>query len=78
MSPADFLVVRCTIAALERIPRSTWVAVLLATGGAGGPDDLDLTHALVAATPGGLHLPEGSSAWASVLYMALVAGAVAI
>jgi drug/metabolite transporter (DMT)-like permease len=33
---------------------------------------------LVAAAPGGIELPQGRSAWASVLYMALVAGAVAL
>jgi drug/metabolite transporter (DMT)-like permease len=33
---------------------------------------------LVAAAPGGVELPEGGHAWASVLYMALVAGAVAL
>lgn len=33
---------------------------------------------LVAATPGGIELPTGRGAWASVLYMALIAGAVAI
>jgi drug/metabolite transporter (DMT)-like permease len=33
---------------------------------------------LIAATPGGIELPSGGGAWASVLYMALVAGALAI
>ena len=33
---------------------------------------------LVAATPGGIELPTGRGAWTSVLYMALIAGAVAI
>jgi len=33
---------------------------------------------LAAATPGGIELPKGAGAWASVLYMALMAGAVAI
>ena len=33
---------------------------------------------LVAAAPGGIALPTGRSQWASVLYMALIAGAVAI
>jgi len=33
---------------------------------------------LVAAAPGGVELPKGAGGWASVLYMALMAGAVAI
>jgi len=33
---------------------------------------------LVAAIPGGIELPTGGGQWASVLYMALIAGAVAI
>jgi drug/metabolite transporter (DMT)-like permease len=33
---------------------------------------------LVAAAPGGIELPTGRGQWASVLYMALIAGAVAI
>jgi drug/metabolite transporter (DMT)-like permease len=33
---------------------------------------------LVAAAPGGIELPHAAGVWASVLYMALVAGAVAI
>jgi len=33
---------------------------------------------LVAAAPGGIDLPPGAGAWLSVLYMALIAGAVAI
>jgi drug/metabolite transporter (DMT)-like permease len=33
---------------------------------------------VVAAAPGGIELPAGSGAWTSVLYMALVAGALAI
>jgi drug/metabolite transporter (DMT)-like permease len=33
---------------------------------------------LVAAVPGGIELPHGASAWASVAYMALMAGAVAL
>jgi drug/metabolite transporter (DMT)-like permease len=33
---------------------------------------------LVAAAPGGIDLPQGAGTWASVLYMALMAGAVAI
>jgi len=106
----------------ERIPRSTWVAVLMATGGLatlsvsgfgfGFGESLTLIAAafyamhiiglgrysspgsaaglsaiqmlvialvsLVAAAPGGIALPQGTGAWASVLYMALMAGAVAI
>ncbi len=108
----------------ERIPASTWVAVLMATaglatlslngfgGGFGFGEGVTLLAAaiyalhiiglgrysspsaaaglsavqmvviaavtLVAATPGGIELPTGRSAWTSVLYMALVAGAVAI
>jgi len=106
----------------ERIPRSTWFAVLLATAGLamlsgfgfgfGFGETVTLLAAacyalhitglgrysspasaaglstvqmivialvsLVAAAPGGIDLPHGRGAWASVLYMALVAGAVAI
>ena len=106
----------------ERIPRSTWIAVLMATGGLatlslngfgfGFGESLTLIAAtfyalhiiglgqfsspgsaaglsvvqmvviaivsLVAAAPGGIALPDGAGAWASVLYMALMAGAVAI
>lgn len=36
------------------------------------------TVSLVAAAPGGIELPADGGAWASVLYMALIAGAVAI
>jgi len=106
----------------ERIPRSTWGAVLLATAGLatlslkgfgfGFGEGLTLLAAafyalhiiglgrystprsaaglstvqmiviavvsLVAAAPGGISLPPDRGAWASVVYMALVAGAVAI
>jgi drug/metabolite transporter (DMT)-like permease len=106
----------------ERIPRSTWLAVLLATAGlatlslngfgigfgetvtllaafvyalhiiglgrysspatAAGLSTLQMVViavvSLVAATPGGIELPQGGHAWASVLYMALMAGAVAL
>ena len=106
----------------ERIPRSTWVAVLMATAGLatmslsgfgfGLGESVTLLAAvfyalhiiglgrhssaaaaaglsavqmiviavvsLVAAAPGGISLPHGTGAWASVLYMALMAGAVAI
>ena len=106
----------------ERIPRSTWVAVLMATAGlatlslngfgVGFGEGVTLLAAavyalhiiglgrysspataaglstvqmvvialvsLVAAAPGGIELPTGRGAWASVLYMALMAGAVAI
>ena len=110
----------------ERIPRSTWAAVLMATAGlatlslkgfgfgfgfgfgesvtliaaaffalhiiglgrhsspanAAGLSVVQMTViavvSLVAATPGGIDLPRGTGAWASVLYMALMAGAVAI
>ncbi|MHB8275180.1 MAG: DMT family transporter, partial [Dermatophilaceae bacterium] len=114
----------------ERIPRSTWAAVLMATaglttlslngfgsGGGGSAgfgfgEGVTLLAAaiyamhiiglgrysspataaglsavqmiaiaavsLVAATPGGIQLPSGRGQWASVLYMALIAGAVAI
>jgi drug/metabolite transporter (DMT)-like permease len=106
----------------ESIPRSTWVAVLMATAGLatlslngfgfGFGESVTLLAAgfyalhiiglgrysapasaaglstvqivviaavsLVAAVPGGINLPADGSAWASVLYMALVAGAVAI
>lgn len=106
----------------ERIPRSTWVAVLMATAGLatlslngfgfGFGEILTLlaacfyalhivglgrycspastaglsavqmvviaTVSVVAAAPGGIELPSGVGAWASVLYMALMAGAVAL
>jgi len=108
----------------EHIPRSTWVAVLMATAGLatlslngfgfgfGFGESVTLIAAafyalhiiglgrhsspanaaglsvvqmiviavvsLAAATPGGIELPKGAGAWASVLYMALMAGAVAI
>lgn len=106
----------------ERIPRSTWVAVVMATAGLatmslsgfgfGFGESVTLLSAvfyalhiiglgrhssaaaaaglscvqmiviaavsLVAAAPGGISLPQGTGAWASVLYMALMAGAVAI
>jgi drug/metabolite transporter (DMT)-like permease len=108
----------------ERIPRSTWAAVLLATAGLatlslnglglgfGFGESVTLVAAafyalhiiglgryaspagaaglsvvqmvvialvsLVAAAPGGINLPEGTGAWTSVLYMALMAGAAAI
>ena len=106
----------------ERIPRSTWVAVLMAAAGlatlslrgiglgfgetvtllaaviyalhiiglgrysspatAAGLSTLQMVViaavSLVAAAPGGVELPTGGHAWASVLYMALVAGAVAL
>jgi len=106
----------------ERVPRSTWVAVLMATAGLatlslngfgfGFGESVTLIAAafyalhiiglgrysspssaaglsavqmvviavvsLVAAAPGGIDLPEGAGAWTSVLYMALMAGAVAI
>jgi drug/metabolite transporter (DMT)-like permease len=106
----------------ERIPRSTWVAVLMATAGLGilslngigfgFGESVTLVAAafyalhiiglgrfsspasaaglstvqmvviaavsLVAAAPGGIDLPQGTGAWTSVLYMALMAGAVAI
>jgi drug/metabolite transporter (DMT)-like permease len=108
----------------ERIPRSTWLAVLLATAGlavlslngigfgfglgetvtllaavvyalhiiglgrysspatAAGLSTLQMVViavvSLVAAAPGGIELPQGGHAWASVLYMALMAGAVAL
>lgn len=114
----------------DRIPRSTWLAVLMATAGlatlslgrvgsgAGGSagfgfgEGITLLAAavyalhiiglgrysspsaaaglstvqmvviaavsLVAAAPGGIELPSGRGAWTSVLYMALIAGAVAI
>jgi len=106
----------------ERIPRSTWLAVLMATAGlatlslqgfglgfgetvtllaavvyalhiiglgrysspatAAGLSTLQMVViavvSLVAATPGGIELPQGGGAWASVLYMALMAGAVAL
>ena len=106
----------------ERVPRSTWAAVLLATAGLatlslngfgfGFGETVTLLAAvfyalhivglgrysspagaaglcavqmvaiavvsLVAAAPGGIDLPPGAGAWFSVLYMALIAGAVAI
>jgi len=106
----------------ERVPRSTWAAVALATAGLatmslygfgfGFGESVTLLAAvfyalhiiglgrqsspagaaglsamqmiviavvsLVAAAPGGISLPQGTGAWASVLYMALIAGAVAI
>ncbi len=108
----------------ERIPRSTWAAVLMAAAGLavlslnglgagfGFGEGVTLLSAaiyalhilglgrfsspataaglsavqmvviaavtLVAATPGGIELPAGGSQWASVLYMALMAGALAI
>ena len=114
----------------DHIPRSTWLAVLMATAGlatlslsalgagAGGSagfgfgEGVTLLSAavyalhiiglgrysspaaaaglsavqmiaiaavsLVAAAPGGIELPSGRGEWASVLYMALIAGAVAI
>jgi drug/metabolite transporter (DMT)-like permease len=108
----------------ERISRSTWLAVLLATAGLatmslngfrfgfGFGESVTLLAAgfyalhiiglgrhsspagaaglsavqmvviavvsLVAAAPGGITLPQGPGAWGSVLYMALVAGALAI
>jgi drug/metabolite transporter (DMT)-like permease len=106
----------------ERIPRPTWIAVLMATAGlamlslngfgigfgetvtllaavvyalhiiglgrysspatAAGLSTLQMVVisvvSLVAAVPGGIELPRGGHAWASVLYMALMAGAVAL
>ena len=106
----------------ERIPRSTWVAVLMAAAGLavlslngfgmGFGESVTLLAAavyalhiiglgrysrpgtvaglstlqmvviavvsLVSAAPGGIELPAGGQAWASVLYMALIAGAVAL
>ena len=106
----------------ERVPRSTWAAVLLATAGLatlslngfgfGFGESVTLLAAvfyalhivglgrysspagaaglcavqmvaiavvsLVAAAPGGIDLPPGPGAWLSVLYMALIAGAVSI
>ena len=106
----------------ERVPRSTWVAVLMATAGlatlslngfgfgfgetvtlfAAGFYALHITGlgrysspasaaglsavqmvviavvSLAAAAPGGIALPQGAGTWMSVLYMALIAGAVAI
>ena len=106
----------------ERIPRSTWVAVLMAAAGLaalslndfgmGFGESVTLIAAavyalhiiglgrysspatvtglstlqmvviavvsLVAAAPGGIELPQGGQAWGSVLYMALIAGAVAL
>ena len=106
----------------DRVPRSTWLAVALATAGlaalslrdvgVGYGELLTLAAAvvyalhiiglgrfsstrsasglaavqmvvialvcLVAAAPGGVELPSGTGPWLSVLYMALVAGAVAM
>jgi drug/metabolite transporter (DMT)-like permease len=108
----------------ERVPRSTWAAVAMATAGLatmslygfgfgfGFGESVTLLAAgfyalhiiglgrqsspaaaaglsamqmiviavvsLVAAAPGGITLPQGTGAWAAVLYMALMAGAVAI
>ena len=112
----------------DHIPRSTWLAVVMATAGlatlslgdlgAGGSSGFGFGEAvtllaaaiyalhiiglgrysspataaalstvqmitiaavsLVAAAPGGIALPTGGGQWASVLYMALIAGAVAI
>jgi drug/metabolite transporter (DMT)-like permease len=108
----------------DRIPRSTWLAVLLATAGLatlslnglgtgfGFGEEVTLLSAavyalhiiglgrfsspstaaglsavqmvaialvsLIAAAPGGIELPTGRGGWTSVLYMALIAGAVAI
>jgi drug/metabolite transporter (DMT)-like permease len=106
----------------ERIPRSTWFAVLMATAGlatlslnglgfgfgegvtalaaafyalhiiglgrysspasAAGLSTVQMIViagvSLVAAAPGGINLPKDRGMWASVLYMALIAGAVAI
>jgi drug/metabolite transporter (DMT)-like permease len=106
----------------ERVPRSTWFAVFLATAGlatlslsgfgfgfgesvtllaagfyalhiiflgrhsspagAAGLSTIQMVViavvSLVAAAPGGISLPQGPGAWGSVLYMALMAGAVAI
>jgi drug/metabolite transporter (DMT)-like permease len=106
----------------EHIPRSTWVAVLMATAGlatlslsgfgfgfgetvtlfaavfyalhivglgkysspagAAGLSAVQMVViavvSLVAAAPGGIELPQGAGAWTSVVYMALIAGAVAI
>jgi drug/metabolite transporter (DMT)-like permease len=120
-----YVVLTPVLAALllrERIPRSTWLAVLLATAGLatmslngfgfGFGESVTLLAAgfyalhiiglgrhsspagaaglsavqmvviavvsLVAAAPGGITLPQGPGAWGSVLYMALVAGAMAI
>ncbi|HEY5249945.1 MAG TPA: DMT family transporter [Dermatophilaceae bacterium] len=106
----------------ERIPRSTWVAVLMAAAGlatlsltgfgfglgetvtlmaavlyalhivglgrysstasAAGLSVVQMVMiaavSLVAAAPGGIELPHGAGGWTSILYMALIAGAVAI
>jgi drug/metabolite transporter (DMT)-like permease len=106
----------------ERVPGSTWLAVLLATAGlavlslrgvnVGYGEALTLAAAvlyalhiiglgrystaasatglatvqafaitavaLVAAVPGGVTLPQSGGQWASLLYMALIAGAVAL
>ncbi len=108
----------------DHIPRSTWLAVLMATAGlatlslngigggfgfgegvtllaagvyalhiiglgrysspasAGGLSAVQMVAiavvSLIAAAPGGIKLPSGRGGWTSVLYMALVAGAVAI
>jgi drug/metabolite transporter (DMT)-like permease len=120
-----YVVLTPVLAALllrERIPRSTWLAVLLATAGlatmslngfgfgfgesvtllaagfyalhiiglgrhsspagAAGLSALQMVViavvSLVAAAPGGIALPQSPGTWGSVLYMALVAGAMAI
>ena len=108
----------------DRIPRVTWLAVLMATAGlatlslnglgagfgfgegvtllaaavyalhiiglgrysspaaAAGLSAVQMVAiaavSLVAAAPGGIELPTGRGGWTSVLYMALIAGAVAI
>jgi drug/metabolite transporter (DMT)-like permease len=114
----------------DRIPRSTWLAVLMATAGlatlslngfgagfgssagfgfgegvtllaaavyalhiiglgrysspasAAGLSTVQMITiavvSLIAATPGGIELPSGRGGWTSVLYMALIGGAVAI
>ena len=108
----------------DRIPRATWLAVLMATAGlatlslnglgagfgfgegvtllaaavyalhiiglgrysspaaAAGLSAVQMVAiaavSLVAAAPGGIELPTGRGGWTSVLYMALIAGAVAI
>jgi drug/metabolite transporter (DMT)-like permease len=108
----------------DRIPRSTWLAVVMATAGlatlslnglgsgfglgetvtllsaavyalhiiglgrfsspaaAAGLSAIQMISiaavSLIAAAPGGIELPSGRNAWMSVLYMALIAGAVAI
>lgn len=108
----------------DRIPRSTWLAVVMASAGlatlsltgfgsgfglgetvtlfsaavyalhiiglgrysspaaAAGLSAVQMISiaavSLIAAAPGGIELPTGRGAWLSVLYMALIAGAVAI